>query len=88
MHSHNIFIHGKIRKKLSGYPLLSGAMNIPFCRTCISCFLCRKYVVLNNKFTTYRQKIFKRILKFPGDSQKIVKLFLNGIFNIVGCHFV
>ena len=50
-------------------------------------FLCKKNAELSNKFTIYKQKK-KNILNlffqtFPGDSQKIPQLFLNGIFNIV-----
>ena len=52
-------------------------------------FLCKTYACLNNKFTAYKQKKKKYFefmsfsSNFPGNSQKIAKLFLNNTFNIV-----
>ena len=45
--------------------------------------MCKTYACLNNKFTTYKQKKKKYFefmsfsSNFPGNSQKIAKLFLN-----------
>ena len=56
--------------------------------------MCKKYLILNKnlQLITKEKKNYFEFTSissnFLGDSQKTAKLFLNDIFNIVGCHFV